>query len=67
MTQLRKRLAALGVTQKRAAHLLGVSQPRMSDLMLDRIDRFSVDILIKLLAMAGVKVKLTVRLKSRAA
>ena len=67
MIQLRKRLEALKVTQRHAARVLGVSQPRVSDLMRGRIDRFSVDMLIKLLGKAGVEVRLTVRAKSRAA
>ena len=67
MIQLRKRLTALGVTQLQAAHLLDVSQPRVSDLMRGRIDRFSVDMLIKLLGKAGAEVRLTVRTKWRAA
>ncbi len=67
MIQLRKRLALLGATQIQAADLLGVSQPRVSDLMRGRIDRFSVDMLIKLLGKAGAEVRVTVRGKSRAA
>lgn len=67
MIQLRKRLDGLGVTQGQAARLLGVSQPRVSDLMRGRIDRFSVDMLIKLLGKAGVEVRLTVRARPRAA
>ena len=67
MVQLRKRLNALGATQSQAARLLGVSQPRISDLMRGKIDRFSVDTLIKLLGKTGAEVRLTVRTKSRAA
>ncbi len=67
MIQLRKRLTLLGATQIQAADLLGVSQPRVSDLMRGRIDRFSVDMLIKLLGKAGAEVRVTVRSKSRAA
>ena len=66
MIQLRRRLDVLQVTQLRAARLLGVSQPRVSDLMRGRIDRFSVDMLIKLLGKAGVEVRLTIH-KPRAA
>lgn len=66
MIQLRKRLTARGATQLEAAHLLGVSQPRVSDLIRGRIDRFSVDMLVKLLGKAGAEVRLTVRTKSRA-
>ena len=67
MIQLSKRLAALRVTQAHAARLLGVSQPRVSDLMRGRIDRFSIDMLIKLLGKVGVEVRVTTRTKSRAA
>ncbi len=67
MIQLRKRLDALGVTQAQAARMLGVSQPRVSDLMRGRIDRFSIDMLVKLLGKAGVEVRVTTRRKSRAA
>lgn len=67
MIQLRVRLDKLGVTQAQAARLLGVSQPRVSDLTRGRIDRFSIDMLIKLLGKVGVEVRVTTRTKSRAA
>lgn len=67
MIQLRKRLTALGATQAQAARLLGVSQPRISDLMRGKIDRFSVDTLVKLLGMTGADVRVSVRNRSRAA
>jgi predicted XRE-type DNA-binding protein len=67
MIQLRTRLDKLGVTQAQAARLLGVSQPRVSDLTRGRIDRFSIDMLIKLLGKIGVEVRVTTRAKSRAA
>lgn len=67
MIQLRKRLTALGATQEQAARLLGVSQPRISDLMRGKIDRFSVDTLVKLLGKTGADLRVTVRNKSRAA
>lgn len=67
MVELRKLLAARGVTQVQAARLLGVSQPRVSDLYRGKIDRFSVDTLIKLLGKAGAEVSLKVRSKPRAA
>jgi len=67
MIQLRKRLTALGSTQAQSARLLGVSQPRVSDLMRGKLDRFSVDTLIKFLGKAGAEVRVSVRSKSRAA
>jgi len=49
------------LTQTAAAKLFGVSQPRVSDLHRRRIDRFSLDALVQLLARAGVRVDLVVR------
>lgn len=59
MIQLRKRSDGEQFTQREAARVLGISQPRVSDLMRGRIDRFSVDMLIKLLGKAGAEVRLT--------
>ncbi len=49
------------------ARLLDVSQPRVSDLLRGKIDRFSVDTLIKLLGKAGADVRVVVCDKSSAA
>lgn len=49
-----------GLTQTEAAELFGVSQPRVSDLVRGKIDRFSVDTLIAMLGAAGVTVQVTV-------
>ena len=43
-------------TQARAAKALGVTQPRVSDLMRGQIHRFSIDNLVTLLAAAGLRV-----------
>ena len=67
MMRLRTRLETLRLTQAHAARVLGVSQPRVSDLTRGRIDRFSIDKLIKLLGKVGVEVRVTTRTKSRAA
>jgi len=65
--QLRKRLATLGETQSEWAEILGVSQPRVSDLLRGKIERFSVDTLIAFLGKTGAEVRLTVRNKGQAA
>jgi len=49
------------LTQARAAKLLGVTQPRISDLMCGKIQLFSIDNLVKLLAAAGLRVDLRVK------
>ena len=48
------------LTQAHAAKLLGISQPRVSDLMRGKIDLFSIDTLVTLLAAAGLRVDLKV-------
>lgn len=65
--QLRKRLAMLGDKQSEWAALLGLSQPRVSDLLRGKIERFSVDTLISFLGRTGAEVRLTVRNKRQAA
>lgn len=59
--QLELHIREQGWTQKEAAARLGVTQPRISDLMRGRIDLFSVDALLALLWRAGVKVDVTVK------
>jgi predicted XRE-type DNA-binding protein len=46
-----------GLTQAQAAELMGVSQPRISDLVRGRIDQFTIDSLINMLTNAGIPVE----------
>jgi transcriptional regulator with XRE-family HTH domain len=48
-----------------AAKLLGVTQPRISNLVRGRIDLFSIDTLIEMLARAGVHVDIVLSTASR--
>ena len=48
------------LTQVQAARLLGVTQPRVSNLMAGKIHLFSIDTLVNLLAAAGLRVALRV-------
>ena len=52
---------ARGVSQRQAARKFGVSQPRLNDLMRGKIDKFSLDALVNMLAHAGMRVELKVR------
>ena len=61
MATVRKVIDDRGLTQTKAAALFGVSQPRVSDLVRGRIELFSVDTLIEMLARVGVRVELVVR------
>lgn len=56
MFALRKVIEDGGLTQAKAAKLLGATQPRISDLVRGRIDLFSIDSLVDMLARAGIKV-----------
>ena len=60
LIQIQQALKARRLKQAEAARLLGVTQPRVSDLVRGRIDRFSVDSLIDMLARLGVRVKVVV-------
>lgn len=51
-------LARSGMTQTAAAKVLGVTQARVSDIKHGKIDRFSLDLLIKLAARAGLDPRL---------
>jgi phage-related protein/predicted XRE-type DNA-binding protein len=61
MIQVQKLIAERRLKQRKAAEILRVSQPRVSDLLRGRIDLFSTDALIDVLARLGVRVRLTVK------
>jgi predicted XRE-type DNA-binding protein len=48
-------------TQAAAARRLGITQPRLNDLLRGRIDKFSLDSLLVLARRAGLKVRLDIR------
>jgi len=60
MTALRKHLEDSGLSQSASAAQLGVTQPRVSDLMRGKIDLFALDSLVNMAAAAGLKVSLRV-------
>ncbi|HMJ49813.1 MAG TPA: XRE family transcriptional regulator [Burkholderiales bacterium] len=49
------------LTQIQAARQLGITQPRLNDLLRGKIDKFSVDALVNMLAKAGKRVSIKVR------
>jgi Uncharacterized conserved small protein len=67
MIELSKLIQSRRLTQAKAADMFGVSQPRVSDLVRGRIDRFSVDTLVAMLGHAGLRVRLVVGRRSRVA
>ncbi len=66
MLELTKRVEKLGLTQARAANELGVTQPRVSDLMRGKISLFSTEMLIGMLAKLGGEIRVSVKFKKAA-
>ena len=66
MIQVQKLIASRSLKQRAAAKLLGVTQPRVSDLLRGRIDLFSTDALIDMLARLGAQVRFTVKVRAAA-
>ena len=61
LIQVQKTITSRRLTQAEAAKVLRVTQPRVSDLLRGRIDLFSTDALIDMLARLGVGVRLVVK------
>lgn len=67
MIRLSKLIDARDLTQAEAAELFGVTQPRVSDLVGGKIDRFGIDSLIAMLGHAGVGVQIVLGRSSKVA
>ena len=65
LIQLQKAITARGLTQAKAATILRVTQPRVSDLLRGRLDLFSTDTLIDMLARLGVHVRFVLKASRR--
>lgn len=61
MMALEQHIRAKGWTQVEAARRLGVTQPRVSDLLRGKIDLFAIDTLVNMVAAAGLHVEVQVR------
>jgi len=59
MMELSELIERRGWTQAQAAEVMGVSQPRISNLVRGKIDLFSIDTLIAMLGSAGVRVRVS--------
>jgi predicted XRE-type DNA-binding protein len=60
MIALRTKIESWNVSQTEAARRLGVTQPRLNDLMRGRLDKFSLDALVNLAQPAGLSVRLEI-------
>jgi predicted XRE-type DNA-binding protein len=61
MRALKAHLTQAGLTQAQAAKQLGVTQPRISDLLRGKINLFSLDTLVNMATSAGLHVDMQLR------
>lgn len=59
IVQVAKAIEERGWTQAKAAEFLGVNQPRISDLVRGKVDKFTLDALVEMLFALGKPVRLT--------
>ena len=57
---LQKRIESWNMTQARAARRLEITQPRLNDLLRNRINKFSLDTLVNLANRADIQVSLKI-------
>ena len=60
MMALKNHLTGTGMSQAQAAKLLGVTQPRVSDLMRGKINLFGLDALVNMATAAGLRIEMQV-------
>jgi predicted XRE-type DNA-binding protein len=60
MIAINDTIRAWNATQAQAASRLGVTQPRLNDLLQGKINKFSLDTLLTLAGRAGLKVKINI-------
>ena len=61
MIKIEQLVKKSGLIQSETAKLLGITQPRINDLLKGRIEKFSLDALVNMVARAGMEVKMTVK------
>ncbi len=62
MTSIEKAVAAWNLSQSEAAKRLGITRPRLNDLLRGKISKFSLDALTAIACRAGLTVKLSVKM-----
>ena len=60
MMALQQHIAGAGITQNEAAARMGVTQPRVSDLMRGKLDLFGLDTLVNMLTALGLRIELRI-------
>lgn len=67
MMQIEDIISKQGWTQQQAAQILRIRQPRVSELISSRSEKFTIDMLIKFLDRLGRRVEFKVKIKHAAA
>jgi predicted XRE-type DNA-binding protein len=57
---IEQKVRGWNITQIEAARRLGITQPRLNDLLRGRVQNFSLDTLINLASQAGLSVRLDI-------
>ncbi|KRQ99156.1 XRE family transcriptional regulator [Bradyrhizobium valentinum] len=60
MMALKDHIVRTGLSQSEAAKLLGVTKPRISDLMRGKIELFGLDTLVNMIGAAGLHVEMRI-------
>lgn len=60
MTALKNHLTHADLSQAQAAKIIGVTQPRVSDLMRGKINLFGLDALVNMATAAGLHIEMRV-------
>ena len=61
MMAIKEQVRGWDTTQAKAARRLGITQPRLNDLLNGKINKFSLDTLMTLATRAGLKVRIDLR------
>lgn len=64
MRAITRTVKSWDISQKEAAQRLHVTQPRLNDLLKGKIDKFSLDALVNMLASANLEIDVTVKMKA---
>lgn len=60
MRALRSSVNSWGMPQKEASARLGITQPRLNDMLKGKIDKFSLDALVNMLAGADLQIDIEI-------
>ena len=59
MASIESFIAEKKLTQSQAAELIGISRPRISDVVRGKIEKFTIDALVDMLTKAGFHIDIT--------